>query len=110
MIPLAEAHQRAGVLSVLFLISYFAMGVPAVFAGIRVVYGGGVASAAREYGFHGDHLGRTCPRGCGRSRGPREQLSLASRSTYPSRSTPSHYCRRLLATRLIIGARYGHSS
>ena len=51
VIPLAEAHQRAGVLSVLFLISYFAMGVPAVFAGIRVVYGGGVASAAREYGF-----------------------------------------------------------
>lgn len=50
VIPLAPPHARAGVLSVLYLISYLAMGLPAVLAGIRVVHGGGVSNAAREYG------------------------------------------------------------
>lgn len=50
VVPLAAAHERAGVLSVLFLISYLAMGLPAVAAGLRVVHGRGLASAAWEYG------------------------------------------------------------
>lgn len=50
VIPLATPHVRAGVLSVLLVISYLAMGVPAVFAGLRVVHGGGVSETVREYG------------------------------------------------------------
>jgi hypothetical protein len=50
VIPLAPPHARAGVLSVLYVISYLAMGLPAVLAGVRVVHGGGVSNAAREYG------------------------------------------------------------
>ncbi|WP_019634313.1 MFS transporter [Actinomadura atramentaria] len=48
--PLAEPHERAGVLSVVFVVSYLGMGVPAVVAGFLVVHGGGLAVTAREYG------------------------------------------------------------
>jgi hypothetical protein len=51
VVPLAAAHQRAGVLSVLYVIAYLSMGVPAVFAGLRVVHGGGLLTAAHEYGI-----------------------------------------------------------
>ncbi|HSS67879.1 MAG TPA: hypothetical protein VLK34_04965, partial [Nocardioidaceae bacterium] len=46
-----EAHQRAGVLSVVFVVSYLAMGLPAVIGGVLVVDGGGLINAAREYGL-----------------------------------------------------------
>jgi MFS family permease len=46
-----EPHQRAGVLSVVFVVSYLAMGVPAVIGGVLVVDGGGLIPAAREYGL-----------------------------------------------------------
>jgi predicted MFS family arabinose efflux permease len=48
--PLA-AHQRAGVLSVLFILSYLAMGVPAVVAGWRLSQGGDILAVAQ--GFDG---------------------------------------------------------
>ncbi|AKV00648.1 Permease of the major facilitator superfamily [Labilithrix luteola] len=51
VLPLAAPHERAGVLSVLYVIAYLAMGLPAVLAGIGVVYGGGVIATAREYGM-----------------------------------------------------------
>lgn len=50
VVPRAAPDERAGVLSVLYLVSYLAMGVPAVLAGFRVVYAGGVLRTAREYG------------------------------------------------------------
>jgi len=50
VVPLAAASERAGVLSVLFLISYLAMGLPAVAAGVRVVHGPGLVHTAWEYG------------------------------------------------------------
>jgi predicted MFS family arabinose efflux permease len=50
VLPQAEPHQRAGLLSVLYVISYLAMGLPAVIAGARVVYGGGLLATTREYG------------------------------------------------------------
>jgi hypothetical protein len=50
VLPLATAHERAGVLSVLYVVSYLAMGVPAVLGGVRVVHGGGLLTGAREYG------------------------------------------------------------
>lgn len=49
VIPLAPPDARAGVLSVLYVVSYCGMGVPAIMAGIVVVHGGGLLSAARDY-------------------------------------------------------------
>jgi Major Facilitator Superfamily len=51
VVSLAVVHERAGVLSVLYVVSYLAMGVPAVLAGLRVVHGGGILTTAREYGI-----------------------------------------------------------
>ncbi|HEV8549723.1 MAG TPA: MFS transporter [Polyangiaceae bacterium] len=50
VVPLAAPHERAGVLAVLYVIAYLAMGLPAVLAGISVVYGGGMIATANEYG------------------------------------------------------------
>lgn len=49
IVPLAAPHERAGLLSVIYLIAYLAMGLPAVIAGILVVDGGGVMATAEEY-------------------------------------------------------------
>jgi MFS family permease len=49
VVPLAAPHERAGVLSVVYLVSYLGLGVPAVLAGLRVVHGGGILGTAREY-------------------------------------------------------------
>ena len=49
--PLAHPDQRAGVLSVLFSISYVALGVPAVIAGVAVVEGGGLVATSCVYGL-----------------------------------------------------------
>jgi MFS family permease len=51
VVPLARAHERAGVLSVLYMTCYLGMGVPAVIAGVLVVHGGGLLVTAREYGI-----------------------------------------------------------
>ncbi len=50
VVPLAAAHQRAGVVSLLYVVSYFGLAVPVVLAGFGVVYGGGLTSTARYYG------------------------------------------------------------
>jgi predicted MFS family arabinose efflux permease len=51
IVPLAEAHERAGVISVVFVVSYLALGLPAVIAGFLVVDSGGLLTTAREYGI-----------------------------------------------------------
>jgi MFS family permease len=48
--PRAAAHERAGVLSLLFVVSYLGLGIPAVAAGILTVHGAGLLGAARYYG------------------------------------------------------------
>ena len=50
VVPLAAPTERAGVLSVIFLISYLAMGLPAVVAGYFVAQQGDVVTTARELG------------------------------------------------------------
>jgi hypothetical protein len=50
VVPFAKAHERAGVLSVIFLVSYLSLGLPAVAAGYLVVHDGGVLATAREFG------------------------------------------------------------
>jgi MFS family permease len=49
VVPLAAADERAGVLSIVFLVSYLSMGLPAVIAGYLVVHSGGLVTTAREY-------------------------------------------------------------
>ncbi|MEU4368158.1 MFS transporter [Micromonospora chersina] len=47
--PLVEAHERASVLSLLYIISYIGFGLPTVIAGFLVVHGGGLRRTAEEY-------------------------------------------------------------
>ncbi|MCL2555264.1 MAG: MFS transporter [Actinomycetia bacterium] len=50
VVPLVEPHERAGVLSLLYVVSYLGMGVPSVIGGVLVVHGGGLLDTVREYG------------------------------------------------------------
>jgi len=50
VVPLAAPHERAGLVSVLYLVSYLGLGVPAVLAGFGVVHGGGLIITTRYYG------------------------------------------------------------
>jgi predicted MFS family arabinose efflux permease len=50
VVPFAPASERAGVLSVIFVVSYLAMGAPAVVAGYLVAHGGNIDTTAREFG------------------------------------------------------------
>jgi MFS family permease len=49
VVPLAAPHERAGVLSLLFVVSYLGTGIPAVAAGFLAVHGAGLIGAARDY-------------------------------------------------------------
>jgi Major Facilitator Superfamily len=51
VVPEAAPHERAGVLSLLFVISYLGMGVPAVAAGFGATDGLGLIGSARVYGI-----------------------------------------------------------
>ena len=50
VVPLAAPHQRAGVVSLLYVVSYLGLGVPAVLAGFGIVHGGGLIDTTRYYG------------------------------------------------------------
>jgi predicted MFS family arabinose efflux permease len=49
-VPLAAANERAGLVSLVYVVSYLGLGVPAVLAGFGVVHGGGLIDTARYYG------------------------------------------------------------
>ena len=51
VVPLAKAHERAGVVSLLYVVSYLGLGGPAVVAGYGVVHGGGLIETTRYYGL-----------------------------------------------------------
>jgi MFS family permease len=50
VVPLAAAHERAGVVSLLYVVSYLGLGAPAVLAGFGVVHGPGLTGTTRYYG------------------------------------------------------------
>ena len=50
VVPLAAAPERAGLVSLLYVVSYLGLGVPAVLAGFGVVHGGGLIDTTRYYG------------------------------------------------------------
>ena len=51
VVAVAAPHERAGILSLVFTVSYLGMGVPAVAAGFLAVHGAGLDGAARDYGW-----------------------------------------------------------
>ena len=51
VLPTAKANERAGVLSVVFVVSYLAMGIPAIVAGFFVSHGGALLPTAQHFGF-----------------------------------------------------------
>jgi hypothetical protein len=51
VVPLVAPTERAGLLSVVFVVSYLAMGVPAVVAGYLIVQGGALFDIARGFGL-----------------------------------------------------------
>ena len=71
VVPLAEPHERAGVLSLLFVVSYLGMGVPAVAAGFGATDGLGLLGAARVYGVALIVLAGLALAGLRRTRGAR---------------------------------------
>jgi len=50
VVPFAAPHERAGVLSIIFIISYIAMGVPAVAAGWLIARHGNILATAQIFG------------------------------------------------------------
>ena len=51
VLGLAAPHERAGVLSVVYLVCYLATGLLALLAGLLVVHGGGLEVTARRFGI-----------------------------------------------------------
>ncbi|MET9015878.1 MFS transporter [Streptomyces olivaceoviridis] len=51
VMPRVEPHERAGVLSLLYVVCYLGLGVPAVIGGVLVMHGGGLVRTSREYGI-----------------------------------------------------------
>jgi MFS family permease len=50
VVPFAAPHERAGVLSIIFIMSYIAMGVPAVAAGWLIARQGNILATAQIFG------------------------------------------------------------
>ena len=50
VVPLTAPHQRAGVLSVVYVVSYLALGLPAVIAGVLLVHEGNLVATAVQFG------------------------------------------------------------
>jgi MFS family permease len=50
VVPFAQPHERAGVLSVIYVVSYLGMGLPAIVAGYLVAHGANFAAVTQAFG------------------------------------------------------------
>jgi hypothetical protein len=50
IVPHAAAHERGGVLSIVFIVAYLALAVPAVLGGVRLAQHHDIFGTAREFG------------------------------------------------------------
>ncbi|HEY4175834.1 MAG TPA: MFS transporter [Kofleriaceae bacterium] len=82
VLSITPADHRAGVLSVLSLIAYLAIGVPAVLGGVRVVHGGGLVGTSYEFGAVVIVLAATAFAGTFLVHGPR----LTAEATAPAKA------------------------
>ena len=51
IVPFAAPHERAGVLSIVFIVSYLSMGVPAIAAGVLVARHGNILGTGKGFGL-----------------------------------------------------------
>jgi hypothetical protein len=51
IVSFAAPHERAGVLSIVFIVSYLSMGVPAIAAGVLVARHGNILGTGEEFGL-----------------------------------------------------------
>jgi len=51
IVAFAAPHERAGVLSVVFVVSYLSMGLPAIAAGVLVARHGNILATGKEFGL-----------------------------------------------------------
>ncbi|SHG17861.1 Predicted arabinose efflux permease, MFS family [Jatrophihabitans endophyticus] len=51
VLPLARPHERAGLLSLVYVVSYLALGIPAMIGGLLAVHNADLPGTAREYGL-----------------------------------------------------------
>jgi predicted MFS family arabinose efflux permease len=51
IVSYAAPHERAGVLSIVFIVSYLSMGVPAIAAGVLVARHGNILATGKEFGL-----------------------------------------------------------
>jgi predicted MFS family arabinose efflux permease len=51
VVPFAAPHERAGVLSIVFVVSYLSMGVPAIAAGALVARHGNILGIGKQFGL-----------------------------------------------------------
>jgi hypothetical protein len=49
-VPIAAPHERAGVLSIVFVVSYLSMGVPAIAAGALIARSGHILAVGEGFG------------------------------------------------------------
>jgi MFS family permease len=71
VVPLAAPHERSGLLSTVYVVSYLALGLPAVIGGVLVVHLG-LLPTAREYGLVVMVLAALALIGVARPRTPQE--------------------------------------
>jgi MFS family permease len=95
VLPLADAEDRAGVLSLLYVVSYLALGLPAVIAGFLVVHGGGVLPTARGYWLTVMALAAFALLGVIR---PVRRHAPGPRAVTPPRATTAWGARRVLSS------------
>ncbi|MFE5190339.1 MFS transporter [Streptomyces sp. NPDC056628] len=86
VVPLVEPHERAGVLSLLYVVCYVGLGIPAVIGGFLVVHGGGLVPTAREYGGAVVLLALVALAGLLRSGHGVEHTAVVRSSDFPARS------------------------
>jgi hypothetical protein len=96
VVPLARPHERAGVLSVVYVVSYLAMGVPAVMAGFLAVHDHSVLTTARQYGAAVLVLAALALIGSARRRG---EGALAPVAAGPAAAAPVTAAQEALAQR-----------
>ena len=51
VVPLAAPHERSGLLSIVFIVSYLSMGVPAVAAGVLIARNGNILGIGKDFGI-----------------------------------------------------------
>lgn len=97
VIPLAARHERSAALSIIYLVSYLAMGLPAVLGRVLVVYGGGLRITAVEYGavvmlLAGTALAGSLLTARAERRTVARRAASASLAPPPSRADASQLC------------------